>query len=252
MDSVKRKFGWIPDVPDHRDFRCLAVEKRPKEEFVDLRNSMPEIYDQLEIGSCTANGVGSLLQHVSIKERMPFYKDVPSRLFLYYFTRELEGTINEDCGAMIRNAIKIANSFGACAENPTWPYVTEKFKTRPNHAAIKEAERQQAIEYRRVQQTPAAIENCLVCGYPIVFGSMLYESFNEITKNGIAKYPSIEECPIGGHCMVMVGYDRRENLFIVRNSWGEKWGNDGHCYMPYKYILNNDLTDDLWTIREVG
>ena len=46
-----------------------------------------------------------------------------------------------------------------------------------------------------------------------------------------------------------VGYDDKEKRFIVRNSWGAKWGIKGYFTMPYAYVSDRDLSDDFWTIR---
>ena len=65
-----QKFGWVPDLPDARDFMYSAPEavltKLPKK--VDLRSKMPKIYDQGELGSCTANAIGAAFEYEQIKE----------------------------------------------------------------------------------------------------------------------------------------------------------------------------------------
>ena len=45
-----------------------------------------------------------------------------------------------------------------------------------------------------------------------------------------------------------VGYDQRQKRFIVRNSWGIEWGQQGYFTMPYAYL--ETLADDFWTIRQ--
>ena len=49
-----------------------------------------------------------------------------------------------------------------------------------------------------------------------------------------------------------VGYNDQTQVFIVRNSWGSGWGDGGYFYMPYAYLLDDNLSDDLWVIRTVG
>ena len=55
----------------------------------------------------------------------------------------------------------------------------------------------------------------------------------------------------GGHAVTAVGYDDFQEVFIVRNSWGEGWGDKGYFYMPYAYITNPDLASDFWAINMV-
>jgi C1A family cysteine protease len=54
-----------------------------------------------------------------------------------------------------------------------------------------------------------------------------------------------------GHAVLAVGYDNAQRRFIVRNSWGSKWGMRGYFTMPYDYLINRRLSQDFWTIRVV-
>ncbi len=72
-----------------------------------------------------------------------------------------------------------------------------------------------------------------------------------MAKTGNMPMPKSGENPIGGHAVLAVGYDNEDRVFIVRNSWGEGWGDAGYFYMPYAYLLDDNLSDDLWTIRLV-
>jgi C1A family cysteine protease len=47
------------------------------------------------------------------------------------------------------------------------------------------------------------------------------------------------------------GYDDSKKAFIIRNSWGDAWGQKGYFLMPYDYITSTDLADDFWTITQV-
>lgn len=38
---------------------------------------------------------------------------------------------------------------------------------------------------------------------------------------------------MGGHCVTLVGYDDEKSSFILRNSWGTSWANDGYILFPY-------------------
>ena len=63
--------------------------------------------------------------------------------------------------------------------------------------------------------------------------------------------PSIREAALGGHAVLAVGYNDAGQRFIVRNSWGSKWGKKGYCFMPYAYLTDPDLAADFWTIRTI-
>jgi C1A family cysteine protease len=49
-----------------------------------------------------------------------------------------------------------------------------------------------------------------------------------------------------------VGYDDGTQRFIVRNSWGPGWGMAGYFTMPYAYVTDPNLADDIWTIRLIS
>src|SRR5919202_1725560 len=116
-----QRFGWVPDLPDARDFLYSAPEEvltaLPKK--VDLRKSMPKVYDQGQLGSCTANAIAAAFEFDLLKQG--FTDFVPSRLFVYYNERVIEGTVSCDSGAMIRDGIKSVAEQGVCDE-ASWPY----------------------------------------------------------------------------------------------------------------------------------
>lgn len=250
--EVKR-FGWTPDIPDARDFLYSAPEavltKLPKK--VDLRGpKMPKVYDQGELGSCTANAIGAAFEFSQIKQGEKDF--MPSRLFIYYNERAMEGTIDTDAGAMIRDGMKSVSKLGVCTED-TWPYDIPKFTQKPPGKAYTEAKKHQALVYRRVLGQLHQMQGCLAQGYPFVFGFSVYESFMspEVAKTGEVPLPPRGEQLIGGHAVLAVGYDDAIQSFIVRNSWGPKWGLKGYCLMPYGYLADSQLARDFWAVYTV-
>ena len=249
-DEVTRRYGWRPDIPDKRDFylTCRITEALPA--AVDLRAKCPPVYDQGKLGSCTANAIGAAHQHEQIRQAQNDF--IPSRLFIYFNEREMEGTIDQDSGAMIRDGIKSVVKQGACPE-AEWPYVVERFTRKPARACYLHALEHQAVAYRRLSQIEGQLKACLAGGYPFVFGFTVYESFESksVEKAGVVPMPGGGERALGGHAVLAVGYDDAKQWFVVRNSWGTKWGDKGYCYMPYAYLTDSDLAADFWTITLV-
>jgi C1A family cysteine protease len=247
-----QRFGWVPDLPDARDFMYSAPEavltKLPTK--ADLRSKMPKIYDQGELGSCTANAIGAAFEFEQIKEGQTDF--TPSRLFIYYNERAMEGTIDTDSGAMIRDGIKSVAKVGVCTET-TWPYDIPKFTEKPPKTAYTEAKKHQALIYRRVLGNLHQMQGCLASGLPFVFGFSVYESFMgpEVAKTGEVPLPPRGEQLIGGHAVLAVGYDDKIHRFIVRNSWGTGWGMKGYYTMPYGYLTDPGLARDFWAIHAV-
>ena len=175
---MKRGYGYVPDKWDDRDKLFVAhehidVSKLPDE--VDLAPHMPgPVYDQAALGSCTGNSIAKLVQFVRAKQGLPDF--TPSRLFIYYGERELEGTVTEDAGAEIRDGMKAIATCGVCDED-IWPYVVERFRVKPYTAAYEDAAKHKSVTYMRVKQAQVQSEGCLAAGYPTSFGFMVYDPF---------------------------------------------------------------------------
>jgi C1A family cysteine protease len=251
---AKHNFGWIPDIPDHRDFMYAApiVNLAALPASVDLRPNCPkEVYDQGKLGSCTANAIAGALEFDQIKQALPTF--TPSRLFIYYNERAKEGTLGADSGAQIRDGIKTVGTIGACPESD-WPYDITKFTEKPPAPAYHDAPLGKALQYQRVPQVLNQMKGCLASGYPFVLGFTVYESFesDQVAKTGEAPMPATNEQVLGGHAVMAAGYDDSSQRFLVRNSWGPGWGMAGYFTLPYAYLTDANLADDFWTVRMVA
>jgi C1A family cysteine protease len=240
---MAHKYGWVRDLPDQRDFMYAAPAANmaalpPK---VDLRPECPKtVYDQGQLGSCTANAIAGALEFDRIKEGLPDF--TPSRLFIYYNERVMENTVGTDSGAQIRDGIKSVGSVGAPPETD-WPYNIAEFAVKPP-----------AVQYQRVAQVLGQMKGCLASGYPFVYGFTVYESFEspQVAQTGVVPMPASSEKVLGGHAVLAVGYDDSAQRFIVRNSWGPGWGIGDYFTVPYGYLTDSHLSDDFWTIRLVA
>ena len=253
MDRKVKQYGWVPDLPDARDHMYAAPQRvlTALPAKADLRPQCPPVVDQGALGSCTANAIANahFFEQRKQKATQPF---LPSRLFIYYNERVMEGTVNSDAGAMIRDGIKSIAKQGMCPEKQ-WPYTMTKFTRKPTQACYKEAQKHQAVSYQRLVQTLTQLKGCLAAGDPFVFGFTVYESFEsqEVAKTGVVPMPAASEKVLGGHAVLAVGYDDPTQRFIVMNSWGTSWGMHGFFTMPYSYLTDSDLSSDFWTVRLV-
>jgi len=250
--SVYKKYGWVPDLPDRRDLLRIPENMDGfKPVIVDLRYDCPDIYNQGKLGSCTANAIAAAYEYDQIKQK-EYNTFIPSRLFIYYNERAKEGTIKYDSGAQIRTGIKSINSIGVCPEE-NWEYDINRYREKPTDKCYDIAKNHKSVKYRRVKQDFDHLQECLRSGLPFVFGFGVYESFEseKVASTGIMTMPTKNEKLLGGHAVMAVGYDDNRGVFIVRNSWGKNWGDNGYFYMPYEFIILNKYCDDFWTIQKV-
>jgi C1A family cysteine protease len=260
-------YGWHPDLPDHRD-RIYNLEERilksvELDPVFSLRGEMPEVYDQGQLGSCTANGVGAVLEHGQMVQGQGAV--TPSRLFIYYGERVIEGTVPTDAGAQVRDGIKVVASEGAPPEEPDWPYDISQFAQKPSPKAYEDAKNHVAIEYLRIEPGAGGdpIRTALAAKAPVVFGFSVpsrFESPEWTAASEVLPLPEPTEQAIGGHCVVAIGWDFSRtrfpgvDAFEIRNSWGPGWGDRGHFWMDARWLTepSRSLSSDFWVIRRTA
>lgn len=250
-------YGWIPDLPDTRDklakFDDQALGSAASTPSVDLSGdpSMPPIWNQRRLGSCTAQSVCGAFVFAKAKLNPTDPMFDPSHLFVYYWERVMIGTVDTDSGAMIRDGFKVINKIGV-APNDDWPYVVETFEGPPPEGSVQHALEAQSLLYQRLHKDLVTLKAALVLGYPFSFGFSVYESMlsDEVAETGVVPMPDRDEEVLGGHAVLGVGYDDSSERFLVRNSWGEEWGlpdNPGYCTMPYEFVTGPSASD-MWMV----
>jgi C1A family cysteine protease len=250
------KYHRVKDRPDARDFIYvghLKADAPTPPQAADLRPVMPAVYDQGQLGSCTANAIVAALESDEIVQKENL---TPlSRLFVYWNERNMEHDVGQDGGAQIRDGIKSVALQGACAEQ-FFPYVEETFKNKPSFEAYTDASNHKALLYEAVPQTIEALTHVLgVEKRPVVFGIEVYASFeaDSTMQTGIVPMPSTAtEEYLGGHAILIVGYDLVKQTFLVRNSWGPDVGIGGYFEFPAAFILNPALSSDFWAITKIS
>jgi len=224
------------------DQSITAIQK------VDLRKTCPPVYDQGDLGNCTAQSLAFAFEFDQLKQGIK-YPPVPSRLFIYYNTRELEGNMDEDCGAELFNCISSLVDKGSCPEK-MWP-CTKDYKLKPTQDCYDIAANFKIKKYNQLEQTLHDMKKCLISGFPFICGISIFKSFEskKVAKTGIVPIPRKTEILLGGHTVVCVGFVEKYQVFIMRNSWGAKWGDDGYFYIPYKYLTDPELASDFWVVE---
>jgi len=253
--------GWLPDIPDFRDYTIDSEEirgmfkgKPPKAlgspASLDLRQHCSPIEDQESIGSCTAQAVVGLVEYFE-RRALGEYLDA-SRRFLYKVTRRLyhfEG----DTGAYIRGAMKALKIFGVCPEE-YWTYDVAAYDAEPPAFCYAFAQSYQAVKYYRIWDSDPGrlleqLKASLAAGLPFAFGFSVYSSIWDpsVQKSGDIPFPGQGDKLEGGHAVMAVGYDDSKGRFLIRNSWGTSWGQQGCGSLPFQYV-ERGIADDFWVL----
>lgn len=249
-----RCYGWRPSLPDARDIHADPSEIPILDEVDPRGEYMTPIYDQLHLGSCTANAVAAAIDADRIVEdNDPIF---PSRLAIYWLERFIEHQPpNADTGAMGRDGFKAARKYGVIPEKDL-PYTDDKssheFTDDPRKLASWEPDHWHlADRYKTVPRSLSAFKRVLSNRQTIAFGFRVPQSFEseEMARTGIMAPPDERELTEDGHEVLAVGYLKEEPHYcLIRNSWGSDWGIEGYFLMPWTWLLDPMFSGDLRTI----
>jgi len=237
------KFNIKPSLPDERDYIYRSDNTEVLKESVDLREWDTIVESQDDLGSCSANAITNAYE-LCVNRMYSEYFTHLSRLFIYYNTRLDHGIVEEDEGMFLRDGMKSLSKYGVCSEE-LWPYDITKFTEQPTEECYEDAKKRKILKYQKLIST-YYIAQVLNYNKPVVFGMQIYESFMDLNDRiSTVSFPSRKEKTLGGHAMCMVGYDLKERLFLAKNSFGTTWGDNGYCWIPFDYIIQEGY--DIWT-----
>lgn len=253
--SQKYKLNHVKSPPDNRDHLIRLSTPLKSQGIVDLSKTADTPKDQGTIGSCTAFAGVGLMENFYHRNMNGTIVDLLSEKFLYYVTRVniAKWPANEDSGAYLRDTMKAMVQYGVPLEK-TFPYLRPEqencsYEDAPPPSAYKEALNYQVTKYATIvnnskSQLLSDLKTLLQNGYSFVGGVICYENFFEDSQGLI---PLPQGNPIGGHALLFVGYDDSKQVLKFKNSWGVGWGDKGYGYLPYQYILSDNV-NDIWTI----
>jgi hypothetical protein len=208
---------------------------------IDLRSQCPRIYDQGNMGSCSANA-GCLFY--SMISHQPDFEG--SRMFLYYNSREREGHVSDDKGAVVFTAVACLRDFGLCSES-NWDYSKDRLYTKPGENLYQLAEMHKLKTVKYLERDRVSLLNCLESGKPFLFGFNLGKDFRKRVGRTGTYFKESDTSFLGSHCVCCVGYSQEAHAFLVANSWGDKWGFKGYFLMSETLMLDPKVTGMFFT-----
>ncbi len=209
----------VPSPDDDRDWIAESIFKYefklPKS--LDYRGSLTSIRNQQQQGSCAAQTAACMKEW---QERQDIgYMNHMSPQFIY---NNRENQNSE--GMYARDVMKILSTIGCCTELD-YPYGIEESPQNINPEIYKKAENFKIKSYAKIN-TIDGLKKALFINGPCYIAFPVY---NNSTRMWIPKRGEKRD---GGHAMTVVGYNK--DGFLIRNSWGRLWGDNGYCNYSYK------------------
>jgi len=236
-ENYNHKIVSIEHLDEKIDVYCLTVDNE-QHNFA--------LASGVFVHNCVGNGVVGALEFLQIRNGKPFV-DL-SRMFVYYNARLMSRMQDRDEGAYIHMAFGTLSSLGTCAEEK-WPYDTSKVFIRPSWGSYRDAYVNKIDSYYSIGGSGQAQKNYIIsalqASHPIVFGMTVDKDYMAYRGGPPVAMPKSVRAGAGGHCQVIVGYDLGRELWLVRNSWGTWWGDDGYAWVPFKY-LDESSANSFW------
>jgi len=216
-------FGCLPSPPDPRDYiyrgpRTRSLTEDPLPVTFDMRPDLPSIRDQGTQGSCVAQASSAMKEWQEKKQIS--YRDHLSPQFIY----NMRTNYPQD-GMYCRDAMDILLKYGVSQEL-VFPYGSRETSTQIASNVFQDATNFKVKSYASVPVGDMnAVKTALVHEGPCVITFDVYNYGMEFWKQNSG------DQLLGGHAVSVVGWT--ENAFIIRNSWGTRWGNEGYTFYSF-------------------
>ena len=218
------------------------IDSQELPSYVDLRKDFVDIINVGSLGINPIACVSYLLQYSLLKNELPVF---PLSLMFIYKNCKFYKPVSELL--TFETIFKAIRANGFCIENE---FRTNKHNFLEGKIPISLYEKSQPYKYIKVfnvERNLNTIKRILYNKFPILVGLSVYYNFARITNN--LWLPNHEtEKNIGGIGGVIVGYIEERKLFIMAQTYGGSFGQNGYILVPYAYILNKNFTFDMYVL----
>lgn len=246
MKEQSHGFGLIPSPYDSRDYGLIMRGNWGSDVQDEFSLGTLEIKDQGSQQTCAAHVMSEIIEYHNFKQNGSYSKFSTD---FVYGSREPDEFLNE--GMYLRDALKIINKKGDVlySDLPGNTDVLTATKKVSSHPELLEKALPNRItsyyKINSINELKFAIQN----HGPVAAGMYWYN--HSTLKNGIYTYKHGDGYI--GHAVMIVGWN--EKGFIVQNSWGRRWGNQGTFIIPFENLFEEVLfeaygvTDDINEVK---
>lgn len=242
-----RNFGYKESPEDkmgagHPTHLLSVTQTIP--EYASLREHVIEVLDQKTTNACVAHAVAQQIR-TSLKKQGVKAPALPSRLYIYYGARALNGDQNFDGGTYIHSAYEFTERLGYPPELE-WDFSDnqDKVNSQPDLTAIHHAADQKWLTgHYRITSTGLArvydVRSAIAAGYSVVWGTVVDGPFMDLSPGKI--WPGVTSAERGGHATLIVGYG--PGYFEICNSWSNLWCDAGFCRVSDAAVASVNARD---------
>lgn len=229
-------------------------------ENVDLRKFFSPVKNQRDLGSCTSFAAVAMYEALMNQNGVEGTNDM-SPAYLYYYSNILKG--RPAGGSNFFEQLEVLGRHGVCHED-LYVYDADSPATKPSEQADEDAKKHRVIDAKQIplvnepdksetlKRNHQILTSALSEGYPVGISLKVYDNLGK--DGAFVLHP--DDAPNakedGWHAMVIAGYSEENSFYIVRNSWGEDFGEEGYCYIPSAYIDDPDYMDFACIITEIS
>lgn len=228
--------SWKPTT---RRFAAAKPDFDPATLPARFRLGVPTDYDQGQASSCGPNALAECAEFLTGKKL--------SRLFVYYWTRAMEGDPDADDGIEIPDLVDIGASMGMPLET-SWPYDLTKLETAPPMSALVEALAHRVTSQKVIADLDHLMYSIAVEQRPVLLGFNVPQSMEDGTggstaTTGIVNVPSATDPSIGGHAVTAFSYDKDRRAVQCTCHYGSGFGDGGTIWLGYEHWFAGNVRD---------
>lgn len=239
MSEPKFIPGVLPSEDDPRDYIAESIYRESKTlgnypKTLDLTNDLPEVRNQGSRGTCAAFTASTIKEWQEKTDSGFTGKMSPEFVYFHRMNKPNSGMYSRD-------VMKILVERGCCAEHElTYRSSDSRAPESIPNKILESAKNNRSEVYARVN-TIEGLKTALYQSGPCYISFTVYDVRPEFWRK-----KSPESKAVGGHAVTVVGYN--DKGFILRNSWGKRFGDGGYVIYPYEDFGSHR---EIWSIVDI-